>query len=297
MKKLCVLALALLMLVPVVAIAAKDKADEAEEPETKLNSGTLSGLSLRGIGPAINSGRITDFAVTPGKRHRFFTATASGNLWKTDNAGTTWKPVFDGEGSYSIGCVTMDPNNPNVIWVGTGENNSQRSVSFGDGIYKSLDGGESWTNMGLEESEHLGRIVVHPDDSNTVYVAAMGPLWRGGGDRGLYKTVDGGETWERILHVSDDTGMAEVWMDPRDPDTLYATSYQRRRHVWTLLNGGPESAFHKSTDGGATWREIDSGLPSVDRGRMGLCISPIICSRGAISCAGCIASSRSLTPS
>ncbi len=272
MKKINIFALAILMLSPAISWAAED---ETEEPETKLNSGTLSGLALRNIGPAINSGRVVDFAVTPGERHRFFAATASGNLWKTENAGTTWTPVFDSEGSYSIGCVTIDPNNPNVIWVGSGENNSQRSVSFGDGVYKSVDGGQSWSNLGLGESEHIGRIVVDPRDSNTVYVAAMGPLWRGGGDRGLYKTLDGGVTWERILHISDDTGVAEVWLDPRHPDTVYATSYQRRRHVWTLINGGPESAFHKSTDGGATWREIDSGLPDVDRGRMGLCISPV----------------------
>jgi photosystem II stability/assembly factor-like uncharacterized protein len=261
-----------LLMTPALGLAAEEK---PEEPETRLNADTLSGLELRGIGPAINSGRVVDFAVTPGKRHRYFVATASGGLWKTENAGTTWTPVFDGEGSYSIGTVTIDPTNPNVIWVGTGENNSQRSVSFGDGVYKSMDGGQTWSNMGLKESEHIGRIVVDPRDSDVVYVAAMGPLWRSGGDRGLYKTTDGGETWERILHVSDDTGVAEVWLDPRYPDIVYATSYQRRRHVWTLINGGPESAFHKSTDGGVTWRQIDEGLPDVDRGRMGLCISPV----------------------
>jgi photosystem II stability/assembly factor-like uncharacterized protein len=272
-KKLILSLLLVLLMVPAVGSAAKKK--KTEEPKTKLNAETLSGLELRNIGPAINSGRVVDFAVTPGKRHRYFAATASGGLWKTENAGTTWTPVFDGEGSYSIGCVTIDPSNPNVIWVGTGENNSQRSVSFGDGVYKSMDGGQSWSNMGLKESEHIGRIVVDPRDSDTVFVAAMGPLWRSGGDRGLYKTTDGGATWERILHVSDDTGVAEVWLDPRDPDLIYATSYQRRRRVWTLINGGPESAFHKSTDGGATWRKIDKGLPDVDRGRMGLCISPV----------------------
>ena len=273
MKRLSLSLLLVLVMIPAFGSAAKKK--ETEEPKTKLNADTLSGLELRGIGPAINSGRVVDFAVTPGKRHRYFAATASGGLWKTENAGTTWTPVFDGEGSYSIGCVTIDPANPNVIWVGTGENNSQRSVSFGDGVYKSMDGGQTWSNMGLKESEHIGRIVVHPDDSDVVYVAAMGPLWRSGGDRGLYKTTDGGATWERILHISDDTGVAEVWLDPRDPDLIYATSYQRRRRVWTLINGGPESAFHKSTDGGATWRKIDKGLPDVDRGRMGLCISPV----------------------
>jgi photosystem II stability/assembly factor-like uncharacterized protein len=272
MKLTRLVVLVLLMITSLAVAADKDK---DKEDDRKLTAETLAGLELRGIGPAINSGRVVDFAVTPGKRHRFFAATASGGLWKTENAGTTWTPVFDGEGSYSIGCVTIDPANPNVIWVGTGENNSQRSVSFGDGVYKSMDGGQTWSNMGLKESEHIGRIVVHPEDSDVVYVAVMGPLWRSGGDRGLYKTTDGGATWERILHVSDDTGVAEVWLDPRDPDLIYATSYQRRRHVWTLINGGPESAFHKSTDGGATWRKIDKGLPDVDRGRMGLCISPV----------------------
>ena len=167
MKKLSVSLLLVLLMVPAFGSAAKKK--ETEEPKTKLNAETLSGLELRGIGPAINSGRVVDFAVTPGKRHRYFAATASGGLWKTENAGTTWKPVFDGEGSYSIGCVTIDPANPNVIWVGTGENNSQRSVSFGDGVYKSMDGGQSWSNMGLKESEHIGRIVVHPQDSDGSY--------------------------------------------------------------------------------------------------------------------------------
>ncbi|MDA8020924.1 MAG: glycosyl hydrolase [Thermoanaerobaculia bacterium] len=276
MKKLETLLLLLALLMSASSVEAKkEEAGEEEAPEAHLSSGNLSGLALRNIGPAINSGRVIDFAVTPGKRHRYFAATASGGLWKTDNAGTTWIPVFDGEGSYSIGDVTLDPNNPNVVWVGTGENNAQRSVSFGDGVYKSLDGGQSWTNVGLEESGHIGNIVIDPRDSNVVYVAAQGPLWNAGGDRGLYKTTDGGETWERILHISDDTGVAEVHLDPRDPDTIYATSWQRRRHVWTLLNGGPESAFHKSTDGGATWRQIDNGLPGVDRGRMGLCISPV----------------------
>ena len=183
--------------------------------------------------------------------------------------GTTWTPVFENEGSYSIGVVTMDPNNPNVIWAGTGENNSQRSVSFGDGVYKSLDGGQSWTHMGLEKSEHIGGIEVDPRDSNVVFVAAQGPLWNSGGERGLYKTIDGGTTWERVLHVDDDTGANEVVLDPRDPDTIYVSTYQRRRHVWTLINGGPGSGIWKSTDGGATWRELEEGLPKVDMGRIG----------------------------
>ena len=272
MKKLSAVVLAALLLVPVIAMAAEE---EAGQPETKLNADTLAGMKLRGIGPTINSGRVSDFAVTPGQRHRYFAAVASGNLWKTDNAGTTWTPVFDNESSYSVGVVTMDPNNPNVIWVGTGENNSQRSVSFGDGVYKSLDGGQSWIRMGLETSEHIGGIEVDPRDSDVVYVAAQGPLWNSGGERGVYKTTDGGQSWERVLHVDDDTGANEVLLDPRDPDTIYASMYQRRRHVWTLINGGPGSGIYKSTDGGATWRELESGLPKVDMGRIGLAISPV----------------------
>jgi photosystem II stability/assembly factor-like uncharacterized protein len=258
---------------PVAAAAAANttSSDDAFWLDEKI----LSGLELRGIGPAVSSGRISDIAVDPTDHSRIFVTVASGGVWRSTNAGTTWEPVFDGEGSYSIGCVTIDPNDPNVVWVGTGENNAQRSVSFGDGVYKSLDGGSTWTNVGLDESEHIGNIVVDPRDSDVVWVSAHGPLWRPGGDRGLYRTKDGGATWERVLHISDDTGVAEVRLHPDDPDTILATSYQRRRHTWTLINGGPESGFHKSTDGGATWREITAGLPTEDRGRMGLCISPV----------------------
>jgi photosystem II stability/assembly factor-like uncharacterized protein len=269
------LILALALSIP--GFAAKKGAERPAEDEDDrlLSADTLAGLKLRSLGPAINSGRISDFAVTPGKRHRYFAAAASGGVWRTDNAGTTWTPVFDKQDSYSIGCLAMDPSNPNVVWVGTGENNSQRSVSFGDGVYKTLDGGTTWENVGLEESEHIGRIAIDPRDPDVVYVAAQGPLWRSGGDRGLYKTIDGGTNWERILHISDDTGVNEVHLDPRDPDIVYATAYQRRRPVWTLLNGGPESGIHKSTDGGKTWRELQKGLPEgVDLGRIGLAISP-----------------------
>ncbi len=249
-------------------------AEVPEEDPDALKAAMFSGLKFRGIGPALMSGRVCDFAVDPENSSRYFVAFCSGGVWKTDNAGVTYDPIFDSEGSYSIGCVTIDPNNPHTIWVGSGENNSQRSVSFGDGVYRSRDGGKSWDNMGLKESEHIGNIVVDPRDSNTVYVAAQGPLWRSGGDRGLYKTTDGGKNWDCILHISDDTGVNEVHMDPRDPDVLYASAYQRRRRVWTLIDGGPESAIHKSEDGGKTWRKVTSGLPSVDMGRIGMCIAP-----------------------
>jgi photosystem II stability/assembly factor-like uncharacterized protein len=265
-------------MVPRLALAADPEdtnASEEADDGKLLSAKTFAGLKLRGIGPAMASGRICDFAVNPNNRAEYYAAVCSGGVWKTDNAGTTWKPIFDTQGSYSIGCITMDPKNPHVIWVGAGENNSQRSVSFGDGVYRSRDGGKSWENLGLKQSEHIGNILIDPRDSNVVFVAAQGPLWRSGGDRGLYKTSDGGKTWQRSLHISDDTGVNEVHMDPRDPNVLYASAYQRRRHVWTLVNGGPESAVYKSTDAGATWRKITSGVPDVDKGRIGMCVSPV----------------------
>jgi len=264
----------LLLSAPVPAQDQEEESEEETESEEVMSAGTFAGLKLRCIGPALTAGRIGDFAVNPRNRRHYYAAVASGGVWKTTNAGTTWKPVFDSQGSYSIGCLAMDPTNPSVVWVGTGENNSQRSVSFGDGVYRTRDGGAHWENLGLKESEHIGMIAIDPRDSDTVYVAAQGPLWRAGGDRGLYKTIDGGATWQRILHVSDDTGINEVHMDPRDPDVLYASSYQRRRHVWTLINGGPESAIYKSTDAGANWRKLTHGLPGGDLGRIGLDIAP-----------------------
>ena len=268
----------LLIVLALVATPAMAKKKAAEEPEKEdhapMSAKTFSGLELRNIGPSINSGRVSDFAVHPEAHYIVYAATASGGLWKTANAGITWTPIFDKEKSYSIGCVTLDPTNPNVVWVGTGENNSQRSVAFGDGVYKSLDGGQNWENVGLSDSEHIGMITIDPRDSDVVYVAAQGPLWQPGGDRGVYKTNDGGETWERVLHVSDDTGVNEVHLDPRNPDVLYASAYQRRRHVWTLIDGGPESAIYKSIDAGATWRKLTEGLPKVDMGKIGLAVSP-----------------------
>jgi len=213
-------------------------------------------------------------AVHPEKPHIYYLAVASGGVWKTENSGTTFNPIFDGEGSYSIGCVSIAPSNPNTVWIGTGENNNQRSVAYGDGVYKSSDGGKSWKNMGLENSEHIGMIAIHPEDENIVYVAAYGPLWSAGGDRGIYLTKDGGESWEKIFEVSEHTGFNEIHMDPRDPELLYATAHQRRRHVFTYIDGGPESAIYKSTDGGQNWNKLSKGLPSGDVGRIGMDISP-----------------------
>ncbi len=237
---------------------------------------SLGAFKLRPIGPALTSGRISDFAVHPGKKSEFFVASSSGGVWKTVNAGTTFAPVFDAQGSYSIGCVVLDPSNPNVVWVGTGENNNQRSVGYGDGVYKSEDGGASWTNVGLKASEHIGMIAIDPRATDVVYVAAYGPLWSAGGDRGLYKTADGGKTWAPVLTVDEHTGVSEVHLDPRNPDVLYATAHQRRRHVFTQISGGPGSAVYKSTDAGKTWRKIVAGLPGGDLGRIGLALSPVV---------------------
>jgi photosystem II stability/assembly factor-like uncharacterized protein len=235
---------------------------------------TFSGLELRGLGPALMSGRVVDVAKNPDDPSVWYVAVASGGVWKTENNGTTWKPIFDEYGSYSIGCVTVDPSNPHIVWVGTGENNSQRSAGYGDGVYKSLDGGESFQQVGLEASEHIGKIVLDPRDSNVVWVAAQGPLWAPGGDRGLYKSTDGGATWTQALEIGENTGVTDVVLDPRDPDTIYAAAFQRRRRQWGLVAGGPKSGIHKSTDGGATWRELTSGLPAGDMGRIGLALSP-----------------------
>jgi hypothetical protein len=256
--------------------AKKDeKKDEPkEEKKGGMNADTFSGLKFRLIGPGAASGRVMSIAVNPRNKFEYYVGVASGGVWKTVNDGTTWTPVFDGEGSYSIGWVELDPNDASVVWAGTGESNSQRSVSYGDGIYRSDDGGKSWQNLGLKKSEHIGRVVVDPRDSKVVYVAAEGPLWGPGGDRGLFKTADGGKSWKAVLTISENTGVADVALDPSNPDILYAAAYQRRRHVFTLIDGGPESAIYKSTDAGATWNKLKSGLPSVDMGRIGLAVSP-----------------------
>ncbi|MDJ0978699.1 MAG: glycosyl hydrolase [Erythrobacter sp.] len=234
----------------------------------------LSSLPLRLIGPAYPSGRVSDFAFFSGGHHHYLVATASGGLWVTENAGATWTPLFDREGSYAIGVVEIAPSDEKTIWVGTGENNAQRSVAFGDGVYKSTDGGKTWTNMGLKESGHISQIWIDPKDANTVLVAAQGPLWSEGGDRGLYKTTDGGANWERVLEIDEHTGINEFVVHPDDPDLIVASSYQRRRHVWVLINGGPGSGIHRTTDGGENWTKISAGLPSDDMGRIGLAMAP-----------------------
>lgn len=242
--------------------------------QAKAETNPLADLEMRLIGPAFISGRVTKIAVYPDGPHHYLVATASGGLWRTENAGTTWTPLFDDQTTFSIGTVEIAPTDPLTIWVGSGENNVQRSVAYGDGVYKSTDGGKTWTNMGLENSQHISQIWIHPSDKNTVIVASQGPLWNTGGDRGLFKTTDGGETWETLLEIDEFTGINEFVVDPRDHNKIVASSYQRHRRTWTLINGGPGSGIHRTTDGGKTWTEITSGLPKDDMGRIGLAGAP-----------------------
>lgn len=233
-----------------------------------------AGLSLREIGPAVAGGRIADIEVDPTDKSTWFVAAGSGGLWKTTNAGTTWTPVFDDQRSYSIGDVALDPSNPEVVWVGSGENVSGRHVGWGDGVYRSRDGGLSWTQMGLEASEHIGKILVDPRDGNVVLVAAEGPLWNSGGERGVFRSTDGGESWTQVLGIDEDTGATDLEFDPENPDVVYAAAFQRRRHIWGYMAGGPGSGIYKSTDGGVTWRETTAGLPGGDVGKIGLAVTP-----------------------
>lgn len=249
-----------------------------EEDAERLSSGTFSGLKMRTIGPAFMSGRIADVAIQTDNDKVWYVGVGSGGVWKTTNAGTTWSSIFDGQDSYSIGSVTIDPSNPHTVWVGTGENVGGRHVGFGDGIYRSRDGGATWENMGLKESQHISKIIVHPEDSNTIWVAAQGPLWNKGGERGLYKTTDGGQTWNRTL-VGDEgddvwTGVTDLVIDPRNPDVLYAATWQRHRTVAAYVGGGPNSGLQRSLDGGETWEKLSTGLPTGNLGKIGLAISP-----------------------
>ncbi len=240
----------------------------------KPDSTTFNGLEFRSLGPALTSGRIADIAIHPKNESVWYVAVGSGGVWKTVNAGTTWKPIFDKQASYSIGCVTIDPNNPSTIWVGTGENVGGRHVGFGDGIYVSHDEGKSWKNVGLKASEHLSKIIVHPENSDIVWVAAQGPLWSKGGERGLYKTTDGGKNWRKTLGDNEWTGVTDMVIDPTNPDVLYAASWDRHRTVAAYMGGGPGSGIHKSTDGGETWTKLSNGIPKSNLGKIGLAISP-----------------------
>lgn len=240
----------------------------------------VSSLPVRAIGPAVMSGRVADIAVAPTHGSRegrlgrvVYIAAATGGVWKSTNAGITWTPVLDDAGVGSMGDVTVAPSDPEVVWAGSGEPNNMRSSSYGDGVYKSEDGGESFRHMGLRTSQHIGRIVIHPRDPDVVYVAAVGPLWAAGGERGLFRTRDGGESWEHVLAIDEHTGVTDVVMDPTDPMILYAAALQRERRAYSYVGGGPGSGIYKTVDGGDSWEELTEGLPTSDMGRIGLDIS------------------------
>ncbi len=273
MKRFFLLLLALGLFVfqgtPAHAQRKKNKAPDAAKQELPLQA-----FKFRNIGPAFLSGRIADIALHPENDNVWYVAVGSGGVWKTVNAGTTWTPLFDQQSSYSTGCITLDPSNPSTVWVGSGEDVGGRHVAYGDGVYRSKDGGATWENLGLKGTEHIARIVVHPDNSDVVWVAAQGPLWNKGGERGVYKTTDGGLTWNRVLGNDEWTGATDLIMDPRDPQVLYAATWDRHRTVAALMGGGPGSGIHKSTDGGETWEKLTTGLPKSNMGKIGIAISP-----------------------
>jgi len=268
MKRAVLLSILLLLLTPVAVGAEENDADSVWSAER------FKGLELRSLGPALMSGRIADIAIHPENEKLWYVAVGSGGVWKTDNAGVTWTPVFDDQTSYSIGCVTVDPSNPHRIWVGTGENVGGRHVGYGDGVYRSDDGGANWKAMGLADSEHISKIIVHPENPDVVWVAAQGPLWTKGGERGVFLTTDGGETWTRTLGDDEWIGATDLAIDPRDPDRIYAATWQRHRTVAAYLGGGPGTGLHRSVDGGVTWEELTEGLPESRMGKIGLAISP-----------------------
>jgi photosystem II stability/assembly factor-like uncharacterized protein len=278
MKKMVCLWVAFMAIATVPAHAQKKspapKSVKEIPADSLFKSETFAGLAMRSVGPALFAGRIADIAIHPQHESTWYVAVGSGGVWKTENNGTTWNPLFDGQRVYSIGCVTIDPSHPSTVWVGTGENVGGRHVGFGDGIYRSDDGGKSWKNMGLRTSEHISKIVVHPTNSQVVWVAAQGPLWSKGGERGVYKTTDGGQTWKRTLGDSEWTGATDLAIDPRDPMVLYAATWQRQRTIAGYVGGGPGSGIYRSTDGGETWTKLTSGLPTSKMGKIGIAISP-----------------------
>ncbi|MGA2262957.1 MAG: glycosyl hydrolase [Acidobacteriota bacterium] len=254
--------------------AAAVGAGQAPAGSDRLTADFFKGMQLRSLGPSLTTGRVADITVDPKNPDVYYVATAAGGLWKSENRGLTFTPVFDDGGSFNLSCVVVDPKNSNVVWLGTGENSNPRAAMFGDGVYKSTDAGKTWARMGLEKSEHIGNIKIDPRNSDVVYVAAQGPLWSAGGDRGVYKTTDGGKTWKAVLTVSADTGANEVVLDPYNPDVLYASTWQRRRGVGQFIGGGPESAIYKSTNAGGTWTKLAGGLPKGDMGRIALGVDP-----------------------
>ena len=247
----------------------KNKTDKIDE------SSIYSGLKFRSVGPAFMSGRIADIAINPSNENEWYVAVGSGGVWKTSNSGTTWKPLADNLPFYSTGCITIDPSNNNTIWLGTGENVGGRHVGIGKGVYVSYNGGETWENKGLKKSEHISKIIVNKSNSNIIFVASQGPLWSSGGERGLYKSIDGGESWKLVLEVNEWTGVTDVVVDPRNENIMYAASWQRHRNVAAYMGGGPGTKIFKSVDGGNNWRQLKAGLPKGNLGKIGLAISEI----------------------
>ena len=270
MKRLLIILLAFLLFTP---IDANSQRKRNQKDNSKTEKVSLNAFKFRNVGPAFLSGRIADIAIHPNNENIWYVAVGSGGVWMTNNAGTTWKPIFDSQPVYSIGSITIDPSNPNVIWVGTGENVGGRHVGYGDGVYKSMDGGKSWKNMGLKKSEHISEIIVHPDNSDVVYVASQGPLWSSGGERGLFKTQDGGKTWNKVLGGSEWTGVTDIMMDSRYPNIIYAATWDRHRTVAMYMGGGPGSGIHRSDDNGNTWKKLTNGIPRSNLGKIGIAMS------------------------
>ena len=260
MKFLLIPLLILTFLAPIQSIDAQKRKKNKTSYTPKTVS--LDAFQLRNVGPAFLSGRIADIKFHPENESIWYVATGSSGVWKTLNAGTTWSPIFDDESSYSTGCITLDPSNPEIVWVGTGENVGGRHVAYGDGIYRSDNGGKTWRNMGLRKSEHISEIIVHPDNSNIVWVAVQGPLWTKGGERGLYKTIDGGSSWKKVLGNNQWTGVTDIMIDPRNPNILYAATWDRHRTVAALMGGGPGTAIYRSDNGGDKWEILKTGLPN-----------------------------------
>ena len=243
------------------------------QAQTKITSAMFGSYAARQIGPAEMSGRITAIDAINENQRVIYVGTAGGGVWKSTNAGTTFNPIFD-KYNQSIGALVIDQKNPETVWVATGESNMRNSVSVGDGIYKTTDGGTNWKLMGLDSTEHISKIVIHPNDNNTIYVSAPGPLWSDSKHRGLYKSTDGGKSWNKILFINEKTGCADIILDPKNPETLYASTWQFRRTPWSFQSGGPGSALYKSTDGGKTWKKIQNGFEVSEYGRICLAISP-----------------------
>jgi photosystem II stability/assembly factor-like uncharacterized protein len=268
------LAAALVLAPPALARAGGEKPlAKTGPPAAVVSADALKGLEFRNIGPAIMGGRIDDFAVVEGNPSVFYVGTASGGIFKTTNDGVTFQPVFDDEEVSTIGALAIAPSDPSILYVGTGEPNNRQSSSWGDGVYRTMDGGKTWQHLGLADTQHIGRVVVHPRNPAVVYVAALGRLWGPSRERGLFKTTDGGKTWTNTKLIDEDTGFVDVAMDPESPETLYAASYQRRRTAFGFSGGGPGSGLWKTIDGGATWTKLTKGLPAEgDVGRIGICV-------------------------